>query len=34
MARLPTSVIDLFAGRLDIEIAVWSSELRYAERAA
>ena len=34
MARLPASVIDLFNGRLDIEIALWPSELRYPERAA
>jgi len=34
MAHLPASVLDLFAGPLSIEIAVWSSRLRYAERAA
>jgi Ca2+-binding RTX toxin-like protein len=33
-ALLPASVVDLFAGPLDIEIAIWPSELRYAERAA
>jgi hypothetical protein len=33
-AQLPTSVIDLFAGSLDIEIVIWPSELRYAEGAA
>ena len=34
MARLPSSVIDLFAGPIDMEIAIWPSQLRYAERAA
>jgi hypothetical protein len=34
MTRLPASVVDLFAGPIDIEIAVWPTQLRYAERAA
>jgi hypothetical protein len=34
MARLPTKIIDLFAGPLSIEITLWPSELRYADRAA
>jgi len=33
MARLPTSIIDRFAGPIDIEIALWPSELRYPEHA-
>jgi hypothetical protein len=34
MARLPTTVLDLFAGPLDIEIALWPSQLRYVENPA
>jgi len=34
IARLPASVMDLFAGQLDIEIAVWPSQVRYTETPA
>jgi hypothetical protein len=32
MARLPASIIERFAGPIDIEIALWPSELRYPEQ--
>jgi hypothetical protein len=31
---LPASVLDLFTGPLDIEIATWPSQLRYIDQAA
>jgi hypothetical protein len=34
LAQLPASVLDLFTGPLDIEIATWPSQLRYIDRAA
>jgi hypothetical protein len=34
LAQLPASVLDLFTGPLDIEIATWPSQLRYIDQAA
>jgi hypothetical protein len=34
LAQLPASVLDLFTGPLEIEIAIWPSQLRYVAHAA
>jgi len=33
-AQLPANIVDLFAGPLDIEIAVWPSQVRYPQTTA
>jgi hypothetical protein len=33
-AQLPASVIELFTGPIEIEIAIWPTQLRYTDRAA